>query len=170
MRIVLSFFILALGINNLFSQKPEIEFKLFDLPNVVFNSIDVPEGYRAAYELRIKQPIDHNNPQKGYFYQRAYLSHKGFDKPTVMITEGYDQPRNRISELSQMLDANQLVIEHRYYGHSIPDDIDYSFLNMEQATADLHQVNTLFKSVYSEKWVSSGISKGGQTTIYYRYP
>jgi hypothetical protein len=166
---VFLFSLLFLLVSSTRAQNSAIEISLFELPDVVFKPIEVPEGYRAAYELRIKQPIDHNDLSKGYFYQRAFLSHKGFDKPMVMVTEGYDQPRNVISELSRLLDANQLVVEHRYYGHSLPDEIDYTYLNLQQATSDLHYVNTLFKKLYAGKWLSTGISKGGQTTIYYRY-
>ena len=73
---------------GLFAQSTDLETALFELPDVVFKAIDTPSGYEAAYEVRIKQPLDHKNPDKGYFYQRAYLSHRGFDRPTVICTEG----------------------------------------------------------------------------------
>jgi hypothetical protein len=60
-------------------------------------------------------------------------------------------------------------VEHRFFGESLPDSIDYRYLNLKQATADLHHINQLFKNIYSGKWISSGISKGGVTTIFYRY-
>ena len=116
-----------------------------------------------------KQPIDHQNPEKGHFYQRVYLSHSGFDQPNVLITEGYHRPSNRIYELTPLLDANQIEVEHRYFGSSVPQPLDYSFLTLEQATADLHRVRQLLGQIYQEDWVATGISKGGQTTIFYRY-
>src|ERR1700742_1589762 len=35
--------------------------------------------------------------------------------------------------------------------------------------SDLHAINQLFKNIYKGKWISTGISKGGETTLYYRY-
>ncbi len=151
------------------AQYNSIEERLFELPDVQFEAIETPYGYQAGYELKIKQPIDHQNPEKGYFYQRVFLSHKSFDAPTVIVTEGYNRGSNRMYELSRLLAANQLDVEHRFYGQSIPEPMDYSYLNLEQATADLHRINELFKQLYPNKWVSTGISKGGQTTIFYRY-
>ena len=169
-RCVTFIFLLCLAV-TLSAQpaKVSLETQLFDLPDVVFKKIDTPDGYEAAYELKVKQPIDHKNPAKGYFYQRVFLTHKGYDRPTVICTEGYQRPRNRMYELTDLLEANQLDVEHRYFGESVPDSIDYQYLNLEQATADLHHINQLFRQIYTGKWVSTGISKGGQTTIYYRY-
>ncbi len=151
------------------AQNPNIQELLFTLPDVIFEEISTPLGYEAAYELKIKQPIDHENPDKGYFYQRAYLSHKGFERPTVMVTQGYSSSRNKVGEVAELLTANQIDIEHRFFGESIPDSMDYQYLTLEQATADLHHINEIFKLIYSGKWISTGISKGGQTTIFYRY-
>lgn len=151
------------------AQPVSIETQLFNLPDVVFKKIETPEGFSSAFELKIKQPLDHKDPSKGYFYQRAFLTHKGFDRPTVIVTEGYQRTRNRIYELSEILDANQIDVEHRYFGESIPDSVDYQYLKLEQVAADLHHINKLFRQIYSGKWVSTGISKGGQTTIFYRY-
>lgn len=154
---------------KLTAQSADIETLLYNLPDVSFKKIETPEGFEAAYELKIRQPIDHKNPSRGQFYQRAYLTHKGLDRPTIMCTEGYQRPKNRMYELTEMLSANQIDIEHRYFGESIPAEKDYQFLNLEQATADLHHINQLFKQIYYGKWISTGISKGGQTTIYYKY-
>ncbi|MCB9283326.1 MAG: hypothetical protein H6563_04570 [Lewinellaceae bacterium] len=147
----------------------ELERRLFELPDVIFTPIDVMGDYEAAYELQVKQPIDHQHPEKGYFYQRVFLSHAGFDRPNVIVTEGYQRPTNRIYELSRLLDANQVDVEHRYFGTSTPEPLDYTYLNLEQETADLHHVRELLGQIYPEDWVSTGISKGGQTTIFYRY-
>jgi hypothetical protein len=164
----LFFLLFTLGLS---AQITQLEEALFDLPDVIFKKIDTPSGYEAAYELHIKQAIDHNNPEKGHFYQRAYLSHRGFDRPTVICTEGYIRSSNRLYELTNLLEGNQIDVEHRYFGTSVPapEDFDYEYLNLEQATADLHHINELFRQIYNGKWLSTGISKGGQTTIFYRY-
>lgn len=151
------------------SAQTELEKQLFSLPDITFKKIDTPEGFESAYEINVKQPIDHANPSKGHFYQRLYLSHKGFDRPTVMAIEGYNRPKNRIYELSRLMNSNQLDIEHRYFGTSSPEEIDYSYLNWEQMSMDLNKINVLFKAIYRDKWISTGISKGGTSTIVYKY-
>ncbi len=151
------------------AQVEKLNELLFELPDVIFTELEVAEGYQASYELKIKQPLDHADASKGYFYQRAFLSHKGFEAPTVIVTQGYSRNVNRIGELANFLGANQIDVEHRFFGESMPDSLDYQYLNLQQATADLHHIKTLFARIYQGKWVSTGISKGGATTIYYRY-
>ena len=124
---------------------------------------------KEYYVLKIKQPIDHLDTTKGFFQQKVYLSHKNLKKPTVIITSGYDVGRNYEFELTKLLDANQLLVEHRYFGESMPDSLDYHYLNLKQITADLHRIKQLFTTIYPNKWVSTGVSKGGATTIFYRY-
>ena len=167
-RTTLLLWAILFALAPLFGQT-ELERRLFELPDVIFKSIEVMSDYEAAYELQVKQPIDHQHPEKGYFYQRVFLSHAGFDRPNVIITEGYQRPTNRIYELSRLLDANQIDVEHRYFGTSMPEPLDYQYLNLEQETADLHHVRELLGQIYPEDWVATGISKGGQTTIFYRY-
>lgn len=50
--------------------------------------------------------------------------------------------------------------------------LQWQYLTAEQVTADLHHVNQLFRTIYKNKWISTGISRGGQTAIYYKtyYP
>lgn len=86
-----------------------------------------------------------------------------------MVTNGYANSRNRISEPAALLGANQINIEHRFFGESMPDSLDYTYLNLEQVAGDLHHINEIFRTIYNGKWLSTGISKGGQTTIFYRY-
>jgi hypothetical protein len=124
---------------------------------------------KEVYKIMVKQPIDHSDKTKGFFTQKVYLTHRDFDKPTVMVTEGYTANRNYNTELSLLLESNQLVVEHRYFGESIPSTSDYSYLNLKQATADLHHIREIFSSMYDNKWVSTGVSKGGATSIFYKY-
>jgi len=151
------------------SAQSALELQLFELPDVIFKKIATPENFESAYELKIKQPIDHNNPEQGYFYQRVFLSHKSFDAPAALITNGYGRPTNRITEVAKITGANQINVEHRYFLESCPDTLNFDYLNFEQVTADLHHITTLFKQLYHGKWISTGISKGGTTTIFYRY-
>lgn len=146
-----------------------LEQALFNLPDVTFKEIETPVGYSSAYELKIRQPLDHTHPEKGHFYQRVYLSHKSFDAPALIVTNGYGRPSNNITELARLVDANQINVEHRYFLESCPESMDYEYLNFEQVTADLHKINQLFRTLYKGPWLASGISKGGTTCIFYKY-
>lgn len=146
-----------------FSYAQSIEDALFDLEGIKFTKIA-----DNKYECFVKQFVDHENHDKGTFYQRLELTHVGFDAPNVMNTQGYQLNRSK-NEVATILNANYINIEHRYCGKSVPSPLVWEYLNLEQATADLHRINELFKKIYTGKWVSTGISKGGQTTIFYRY-
>lgn len=41
------------------------------------------------YVAYFSQPLDHRRPEKGSFDQRVIVAHVGFDRPTVIVTEGY---------------------------------------------------------------------------------
>lgn len=129
--------------------------------------------FAATYEVWFRMPIDHNDPNGPTFPLKGYYSHKDFDKPMVVVIDGYAMYTSRAYELSHILGANQLTIEHRFFDQSRPkDSIPWSKLNIRQAAADEHQIIQAFKPFYSKKWVSTGISKSGQTTIFHRrfYP
>ena len=126
------------------AQTSKLDNLLFELPDVIFTKIETAKDFKATYELQIKQPIDHSDSSKGHFYQRVFLSHKGFEQPTIMITEGYSRPKNRISELTELLNGNQILIEHRYFGESLTDSLDYNYLTLKQSTGDLHHINSIF--------------------------
>lgn len=147
----------------------DLERALFDLKGVSFEKINTAKGFESSYLLSIKQPIDHNDASKGHFYQKVYLNHKNMDSPTVLVTEGYSRSTNRIYEISEFIDGNQITVEHRYFGNSMPDTLDYKYLNFEQVTADLHAINVLMREIYRGRFLATGISKGGTTTIFYRY-
>ncbi|OGV26711.1 MAG: hypothetical protein A3J84_08350, partial [Ignavibacteria bacterium RIFOXYA2_FULL_37_17] len=129
-------------------------------------------AFTEAYEMMITQPLDHNKTSGTKFKQRIFLLHKNEVSPTVFITEGYAAGGNYPAELTKILNSNQIIVEHRYFGKSIPQKKDWKYLNIKQAAADHHLIIQLFKKLYKGKWVSTGISKGGQTTLYFKrfYP
>ncbi len=145
----------------------ELEGQLFDLPDVRFQQIDEINN-SPTYELWIKQPLDHRHPEKGHFRQRIQLIHRGADKPVVLNTNGYQLQRGP-SELIELFDANYISVEHRYFGESQPDSLEWQYLTMRQIAADYHHVKSLLGGIYAGPWVSTGISKGGETSTYYRY-
>lgn len=163
------FFLLGFILISLSAQAQNLTDFLFDLEGVRFEQMDKTADGAFRYRLMIRQPIDHQAREKGYFYQQVIWEHRGFDNPILINTNGYSLGRGP-SELKQLMKANFLNVEHRYFGVSKPDTLNWKYLNLEQATADLHHINSIFRKVYqNNKWVSTGVSKGGQTTIYYRY-
>ena len=67
----------------------EVEEALFDMPDVRFEKSDIEySNLEGSWNLRIRQPLDHQHPEKGFFYQRVYLSHRDGNLPVVMVTEG----------------------------------------------------------------------------------
>ncbi len=120
-------------------------------------------------EIMIEQPLDHSNPDGEKFTQRLYISHIDPARPVVFVTAGYDAKYYYTTEIAAELQCNQVMVEHRYFGRSVPDSLDWHYLNTWQAASDLHRIVNLFKELYPCKWISTGISKGGQTVIYHSY-
>ncbi|WP_329903495.1 S28 family serine protease [Porphyromonas pogonae] len=138
-----------------------------------FKEIKNDSFFISTYEVWFRMPMDHQHPERGYFPLRVYYSHKDFSSPMLMILDGYTMYTSHSHELSHILNSNQITIEHRFFSHSRPtDSIPWEYLNIRQAAADQHAVIQAFKPFYTHKWVSTGISKSGQTTIFHRrfYP
>jgi len=138
-----------------------------------FRVYDNDTLFKSTYEVWFRMPLDHNNPNSPVFPLRVYYSHLDFGKPMVEVIDGYTMYTHRANEMSRILNSNQLTIEHRFYDRSRPkDSIPWSYLTVRQAAADQHAVINAFKQFYKGKWVSTGISKSGQATIFHRryYP
>ena len=151
--------------------------RLKTLPGVVsVEELKTTSFFAEKYLIIFEQYLDKNNPDAGTFHQRVYLSHKNFNAPVVYITEGYNadyaSAENYVNELSDILQANQICIEHRFFAESVPDPLDWSYLTTKAAADDQHAIRLAFKNFYKTKWVSTGISKGGQTCLLYQmyYP
>ncbi|MFJ8622343.1 S28 family serine protease [Kitasatospora sp. NPDC093550] len=129
-------------------------------------------GFRF-FVLTLRQPADHHHPERGGFEQRLTLLHRGADRPTVLYTSGYAVSTSQYrSEPAELLDANQVSTEQRFFGASRPEPAEWNDLDIEQAAADHHHVIEALKAVYRAPWISTGGSKGGMTTVYHRrfYP
>lgn len=130
------------------------------------------EQYPEKYEAFIEQPLSYADTTLGKFSQRFFVAHVGYDRPTVIVTEGYSadyaaNPRYK-EELSKLFNANLVFVEHRYFSKSTPQNADWKYLTAEASANDLHRITQALKSIYKGKWISTGISKGGQTTLLYR--
>lgn len=154
---------------------PDIADQLRAIPGMTLVSEQLPPpvaGYRF-FKLTYRQPADHLNPQGATFQQRFQLLHKSTDRPMVLHTTGYNMPEGAFrSEPTRLLDANQISTEQRYFLPSRPDPTDWSKLNIWQAATDHHKLINALKPVYRGKWISTGASKGGMTSVYHRrfYP
>lgn len=133
--------------------------------------------YSEYYIVMLPQPLDHMHPDNGEtFKQRIFIGHRDFSASVVMETDGYSGTRagdpDFQDEPEKLFMANQIFVEHRYFGKSMPDSMDYRYLTIEQATADYHAIRTLFAGLYKGKWIATGISKGGQTAASWKmyYP
>lgn len=166
LRVFFSVFAL-LFIVALNAQQNNIINQLQLLPGIEISPVKTDEMFEGGYLIMMSQPIDHDNPALGTFKQRIWLSHLNEKAPMVMVTEGYAAPRIYTTELAKNLKANQLIVEHRYFQKSTPLQKDWKYLTVKQAAADHHEIIKLFKKVYKGKWLTTGISKGGQTTLFH---
>lgn len=152
--------------SSLLSQQPEIK-SVTPIQNDVF---------AEKYIVKVSQAVDWGNDTAGEYEERVIVGFRGFDRPTVLVTEGYFasyalSPHYE-EELSRMFDANLIVCEYRYFGESVPKECNWDFLTVDNSLKDLHHVREIFGRIFHGKWISTGISKGGQTTMFYRsvYP
>ncbi len=156
------------------TKETELTKKLKALPGIVeVKAVRFDTNYyKEAYEVMFEQPLDHKKPKGEKFKQRFFLGHKGYELPVKLETEGYSAGRIGVPELTRILGGNEVVVEHRYFGRSVPEKMKWEFLTIKNSADDLHRIVTALKKIYNGKWVSSGTSKGGQTTIFYKtfYP
>ena len=135
--------------------------RVFEIPSSV-------PGYRY-FELYFEQPVDHDRPDGQRFDQYLTLLHRDEAAPFFLVSTGYDNFLwDYQVELSHLFEGNQLVVEHRYFAESIPEPADWSYLNIEQGSWDLHRIVEALNGIYIGPWVNTGASKGGMTSIYHR--
>lgn len=136
---------------------------------VVTETATTNAGYRR-FELQFVQPVDHAQPAGPSFPQKVTVLHRAFDAPVVLETLGYDDRgwQDRRDEPAMLLGANQVAVEHRYFGSSRPQPPDYRFLTTRQAAGDVHAVVDALRRFYRGRWISSGHSKSGIAALFHR--
>lgn len=153
-------------------EQSEIFIQLRNQPEITSVEAIGNEIFPEKYCLKINQAIDWNDITKGTFDERIILGFRGFDRPTLIVTEGYfaDYALSPYydEELGKMFDANVIVCEYRYFGESVPNISSWEYLTVDNSLCDLHHVREIFGRIFHDKWLSAGISKGGQTTMFYR--
>jgi hypothetical protein len=150
------------------AAEPDLLDRLRALPDAVVKEIAAPAPFDRAFEIWLLQPVDHDEPDRGTFYQRMFLAHRDPTGVMVLETEGYAATWIKTKELARVLDANQLMVEHRYWGVSSPEPLDWTHLTVEQSARDLHRIVGLLRPLYSGPWVSTGRSKGGMAALFHR--
>ncbi len=132
--------------------------------------------FKEKYVLKMEQQVDWKTSAKGTFGERIFVGMKGLEKPTVIVTEGYSASYGLNpgyeEELSRLFDANVVLCEYRYFSQSVPVPTNWDYMTVDNSLADYHHVRQVFGQLFKGKWISTGISKGGQTTMFYRatYP
>jgi len=144
--------------------------RLRELPGLQVTPIQPLEGFDQSFQVDMTQPMDHQNAGLGTFKQRFFLSYRSENAPTVFYTSGYGISRDFEPELSALLQANQILLVHRFFPNA--DPLDWHHLTIRQAADDQHRIRETLKDIFRGKWVSTGGSKGGMTALYYRrfYP
>lgn len=133
-------------------------------------------NFKEKYVLKVAQQVDWKTSSKGTFGERVFVGFRGWEKPTVLVTEGYTASYgispDYEEELSRLFDANVILCEYRYFSESVPQPTNWEYMTVDNSLADYHHVRQMFGQLFKGKWISTGISKGGQTTMYYRatYP
>lgn len=122
------------------------------------------------FVLSFQQPVDHQNPLGASFPQTASLLLRDRNAPLVLAATGYGISRTSPSEQepTRLLNANQLTMEHRFFQSSTPNPLDWNLLNIWQAANDQHRLVQAFKPIFTGKWINTGASKGGMTSIFHR--
>nr|WP_083472871.1 S28 family serine protease [Kibdelosporangium phytohabitans] len=164
---------LTAGLAPAASAQEDILTRLKQVPGLtVVSESTAPAGHRF-FILSYSQPVDHRRPSAGRFEQRLQLLHKATDRPMVLHTSGYNMRTTAFrSEPTQLVDGNQISVEQRFFTPSRPEPADWRDLNIWQGATDHHRLVEALKPVYAKKWISTGASKGGMTSVYHRrfYP
>jgi hypothetical protein len=127
------------------------------------------DGYRF-FLLEYEQPVDHKNPSSAKFKQRMTFLFRDYAAPVVVYNSGYNvSTRGFRSQIAGLVNGNQLSMEYRYFLPSRPDPADWSKLDIEQAATDQHRITQALKTrLFKGKWLTTGASKGGMTSLFHR--
>jgi hypothetical protein len=133
-----------------------------------------PAGYQV-YELEIRQPVNHNQPNGATFEQHLELYQRNVTAPMVMYVSGYfnytflSPTLTYLSTPAAIVGGNQISVESRFYGDSVPHPTLWKYETVWQEAADEHHVVQVFKKLYRARWLITGVSKGGETAIFHDY-
>ncbi|MFP2896825.1 S28 family serine protease [Corallococcus sp. 4LFB] len=149
---------------------PDILAQLQAVPGLtVVQERPAPAPGIRFFVLSYEQPADHLHPDGTRFQQRMTLLFRGAEAPTVLASTGYGISTFPYqTEPTYLVQGNQLLVEHRFFTPSIPQPANWRLLSIEQAAADHHRIVKALKPLFPGKWISTGGSKGGMTSLYHR--
>lgn len=167
---------------------------LMDLQNLNQGFIDSTLYYPSnpeapnttTYVIYFHQPMKHAVPDGPSFPMRALITVDNQMDPTTAVNHvyctGYELYKTFVNnpdytfkkeantcaeEIASRYRANYISIEHRYFDYSAPQQCwtNLDDLRAEEAAEDFHNLVVALKKVLKGKWVMSGVSKGGITTL-----
>ena len=160
------------GLSGLKAQNllPKLQ-ELFGAKNVI--QVD-SSAFKEYYKINIPQFIDHTDKDKGVFSNRILLGFNNPSAPVVMESAAYGftskyRDLQYKTELTELLNSNQIIVEHRYFGKSIPDSTTFKYLTYKQVSDDFHHIRQKLNGIFPDKWVATGWSKGGDEVFAYKF-
>ena len=138
-----------------------------------------------TYVIYYNQPLNHSQSGSAHFPLRALITVNTNGNPTTAVNHVYasgysimgaylEAPDSVFAaeidcanEIARRYNGNFIQIEHRYFQHSAPAQCwtNLDDLRAEEAAADFHNFFEALKKVLKGKYVMSGVSKGGVTTL-----
>jgi len=152
--------------------EPDVLVQLAALPGVTATEWTPPQsfapepGYRY-FDLTFELAVDHEG-SAGAFQLHAGLMHRDANAPLVVYAGGYDfdGAQRGLTEPAAIVGGNQVALEYRFYGSSIPDSgVPWPELRVEQWGADQHAVVELLSQIYDGTRIATGGSKGGENAL-----
>lgn len=140
--------------------------KLQALPGFRVTHYPTLYGFSETFYIDFTQPIDHSDPSAGTFAQGFYLCYRSEGAPMVFYSSGYGIDQIWEPELSALLNANLILLVHRFFPGANPHD--WRYLTIRQAADDQHRIREALRSLFTGKWISTGASKGGMAALFYR--
>ncbi len=152
--------------------------QLESIEGATVSELPSADHFNRIFEIKFSQPVDHQNPTGPKFLQKVFIGHVDTSEPVILETEGYSRTQFKTRKLASLSRSNQVSVEHRYFGESIPSSFSWdkphesNYLTVKQAADDIHNIVMALQEIYKSSWVSSGRSKGGSTSVYHRryYP
>lgn len=136
------------------------------------------EDYPECYSFYYKVPENHFPddptfpPTADSLSLRVLIQFLSYDAPTVIYNDG-GALTGKVPPLARYLNANVIEVQYRYFGNNYPDDFQpdpsWPYLYASQNAADLHDLVTTLKPLFTGKWVASGKLDGGIETALYAY-
>ena len=156
------------------------------IDSMSYYSTDPAAPNTSTYVIYFHQPMKHAVPDGPSFPMRALITVDNRMDPTTAVNHvyctGYELSQSFVEnpdltfknetntcaeEIANRYKANFISIEHRYFAYSAPPQC-WTYLDdlrAEEAAEDFHKLVVALKKVLKGKWVMSGVSKGGITTL-----